>query len=248
MTPKLKKDCEAWQGDVDDVEVVNLAEDYPPVSYADLAPREFRKLNALHNRIVQNSRADKDMRLPKQKPQFEYASGEDAQLPFCSKKENEKTYGSEDDLPSPSMLLGEYENKKDPFDTLKATYQDENIPSSFLEDDLESPEPGVTGSNDSTTLRAPPPSPKMYSSFAKEVFDFDAYENDQKKQVEDLPVTEIELQNLKRERSPDFEEPEAKHYRVVKPKTTQEPKIPAWVDEFDPELIEGLRDIVDFVD
>jgi ATP-dependent DNA helicase HFM1/MER3 len=246
------------------MEIIDLAQDLAPVPYADLAPRDFRKLNTLHN-SVQKNQPEKIMRLPKQKPQFEYGSGKEAQLPFRPKTENyDDIFDSDDevDLPSPSALLSGHKKSPGPFKTGSITYQDENDISSFPDDSLESLEAGMIGLGDSMILREH--TPRVDSSFANGVFDFDAYQNDDQVQAEDTPMTEneplveasvdlpVSKLYLKRGLSPGLDEPEVKHRRVSKSELVQEPSqapsVPAWVDEFDSELIEGLKGIVDFVD
>jgi len=242
-----------------DMEVVDLAKDRPPVTYADIAPREYRKLNTLHN-SVQKNQPDKVMRLPKQKPQFEYGSGKEAQLPFGRETQNDADVsgsGDEMDLPSPSKMWGSKKKSPDPFETDLAPYQAQNPISSFPDDSIESLEAGMIGLSDSMMLRGA--TPKMDSSFADGIFDFDAYNNDHDDHdaqpentvmpsIEEPSPPAIPEHSLKRTPSPSLEEPEMKCRRVAKPDPTQLSSVPAWVDEFDSDLIDGLKGIVDFVD
>jgi ATP-dependent DNA helicase HFM1/MER3 len=241
-----------------EMEVVDLAKDRLPVTYADLAPREYRKLNALHNSVHKNQ-PDKVMRLPKQKPQFEYGSGKEAQLPFRREAQKDADIsgsGDEMDLPSPSKMWGTKKKSPDPFEKGMVIYQNQNPISSFPDDSLESLEAGMLGLSDSTMLRAA--TPKIDSSFPDGIFDFDAYNKDHETPTGDTVMHSIEapsppalaMQSLKRAPSPslEVEEPEMKYRRVAKPEPAQLSSVPAWVDEFDSDLIEGLKGIVDFVD
>lgn len=242
-----------------------MAQDPAPVSYADFAPREFRKLNTLHN-SVQNNRP-KFTGLPKQKPQFDYGSGKEARLPFRPNgKDDDDVFGSDDevDLPSPSILLGAQKNTSSSLKTgpVPITHQEESDISSSQDGSLASLEAGMIGLSDSMMLREP--TPRVDSSFVNGVFDFDAYQNDGQVQAEETDMTENEplleapvdlsvvRRHLKRELSSSPDEPEVKHRRVEKSELVQAPlqtpSLPAWVDEFDSELVESLRGIVDFVD
>jgi len=220
-------------------------------------------LNALHN-SVQKNHPDKIIRLPKQKPQFEYGSGKEAQLPFRPKIEKDDVFDSDNevDLPSPSALFGRQQESPGPFETSSIPYQDENDISLFLDNSLESLEAGMIGLSDSMMPRGL--TPRVDSSFADGVFGFNKYQNNGQLQAEDTTMTENESlvegpadlpeakRYLKREPSPSLDESEVKHRRISRSELVQErsqaPSVPAWVDEFDPELIEGLEGIVDFVD
>ncbi|TVY57869.1 ATP-dependent DNA helicase MER3 [Lachnellula cervina] len=262
--PKLKEP-KPWDDDHDDLKIVDMAQDPAPVSYADFAPRDFRKLNTLHN-SVQNNRP-KFTGLPKHKPQFDYGSGKEARLPFRPNgKDDDDVFGSDDevDLPSPSILLGAQKNTPSSLKTgpVPITHQEESDISSSQDGSLASLEAGMIGLSDSMMLREP--TPRVDSSFVNGVFDFDAYQNDGQVQAEETDMTENEplleapvdlsvvRRHLKRELSSSPDEPEVKHRRVEKSELVQAPlqtpSLPAWVDEFDSELVESLRGIVDFVD
>lgn len=245
--------------------MIDLTHNAAPVTYADLAPREFHKLNILHNSVPKNQPDKKTLRLPKQKPQFEYGSGKMAQLPFDPPNQSyDDDFGSDDvEFPSPSALLGRQKKSPEPLEAGPNTYEDGMDLESFPDDSLDSLGAGIIGLSDSMLLRAA--SPRVSSSFANRVFDFDAYEKDNQVQVEDEHMKENEPSvnhstdqlgenRLKRgfSPSPAPDEPEVKHRRVSKLELAQEPShepsVPAWVDEFDPEFLDGLMGIVDFVD
>ncbi|TVY48471.1 ATP-dependent DNA helicase [Lachnellula occidentalis] len=262
--PKLKE-SNPWDEDPDDLEIVDMAKDLAPASYGDFAPREFRKLNTLHNSVQKNQ--PKFTSLPKQKPQFDYGSGKEARLPFRPKGESDDdVFGSDDevDLPSPSVLFGGQNKGSSPLKTgpVPTTYQEESNFSFSQNESLASLEAGMIGLSDSMMLRES--TPKVDSSFVNRVFDFDAYQNDGRVQAGETNMTENETlletpsdlsaakRHLKRELSSSPDEPEVKHRRLSKSELVQAPpqtpSVPAWVDEFDSELIEGLKGIVDFID
>ncbi|TVY22859.1 ATP-dependent DNA helicase [Lachnellula hyalina] len=262
--PKLKE-MKPWDDNSDDLEILDMAQDLAPVSYADFAPHDFRKLNTLHNSVQKNQ--PKFTSLPKQKPQFDYGSGKEARLPFHPNSENDDdVFGSDDevDLPSPSILLGGQRKSSSPLKTgpVHLTYQEESDISSFQDESLASLEAGMIGLSDSMVLRES--TPRIDSSFANKVFDFDAYQNDGQVQAEETDTTENALlleapadlsvakRHLKRELSSSPDELEVKHRRISNSQLVQAPpqipSVPAWVDEFDSELIEGLKGIVDFID
>jgi len=254
-----------WDDNSDDLEILDMAQDLAPVSYADFAPHDFRKLNTLHNSVQKNQ--PKFTSLPKQKPQFDYGSGKEARLPFHPNSENDDdVFGSDDevDLPSPSILLGRQRKSSSPLKTgpVPLTYQEESDISSFQDESLASLEAGMIGLSDSMVLRES--TPRIDSSFANKVFNFDAYQNDGQVQAEETDTTENALlleapadlsvakRHLKRELSSSPDELEVKHRRISNSQLVQAPpqipSVPAWVDEFDSELIEGLKGIVDFID
>jgi ATP-dependent DNA helicase HFM1/MER3 len=256
--------------------------------YSKLAPREYRKLHNVHTN-VQKDKADISMRLPKQKPQFSYASGNEPDLPFLRKHNaNDVSYSGdsagEEDFPSPSALLrGEY-NIADLFESGNVSYKNTTPTSSLQDDSLESLEDGMRGLDETVIVR--PPTPKINSNFANGFFDFEAFE-----EMHGEPArysSPLMRESRKRERSLSPVSPGFKHRQIPKegPKTsppfrelsstlelpevecrkvkkkelggksteknsqqsTQQRAVPAWVDEFDADLIESLMDVVDFVD
>lgn len=249
---------------MDDLEVIDLARDVSPTPSAELTPREYCILRKPRTGIQE----DKALRLPEQKPRFQYASGKMAQLPHASKIE--KYHDSSDSIsmsdgsfPSPSTLLRSSNKSSDPVYMGALCNQIEHPSSSFREGSLESLEAGMIGLSDSMMLR--PSTPTLTSSFANRAFDFEAFEPEHGGQKEAQPSSDLDEllkqdeclivstnSALKRQHSltPDFEI--VKHRRVTRDERAQQipqgPSIPAWVDEFDADLIDGLKDFVDFVD
>lgn len=247
-----------------DLEVVDLARGISRTPSVELTPGEYYKLHK-PNTGIQGGKA---LRLPEQKPQFQYASSKVAQLPPATKIE--KYHDSSDSIsmsdgsfPSPSALLRSSNESPDLIEMGVMCNQIEHPPSSSREGSLESLEAGMIGLSDSMMLR--PSTPALTSSFANKAFDFEAFEAEHDGQKETQPSSEPnELlkqdeclvastnSGLKRQHSltPDFEI--VKHRRVAKDErvqqTPRESSIPAWVDEFDADLIDGLKDFVDFVD
>jgi ATP-dependent DNA helicase HFM1/MER3 len=260
------------------VELVDLVEELSAVPNSDLASRDYRKSHSLHTSIGK----DKAVHLPKQKPQFLYGSGHEADLPFLQKTENNKDpfdsgdSAGEDEFPSPYALLKGDDDIPDPFESGSICYQKATTTSSSPEDSLGSLEAAMIGFEDSVMLRAP--TPKVNSSFANGVFDFEAFPDHHEEQEmfsspvmreslrknrspspltittmnKDHPPNLLTRKSPKREPSESPEQPEVKHRRVLKTEpaqqTSQELSVPAWVDEFDSDIIEGLKGFVDFVD
>jgi ATP-dependent DNA helicase HFM1/MER3 len=260
--------------DYDDLEIVDLAQEMAPVPYSDLAPRDYRKLHNLHTKV----QADKIVRLPKQKPQFSYASGEQPDLSFLHKsKAHDDVFGSDsgpEDFPSPSRIMGDCSREPHTMLANVGSHVNADPFSSMQDDSLESIEAAMIGLDDSVILRRPS-TPKVDSSFANQVFDFDAYNG--KTDEQDIYSSPLMRETYKRARSPTPEVSAIKHRRVRKEDimkevlpikhqtpgaqasfllqdipTTQEThkqsSVPLWVDDMDPDLIESLKGFVDFID
>lgn len=268
--PKLKvSDSDFDESNLDDVEVIDLAKELSPAPYASLAPREYRKPHKLHTSVQE----DKSSRSLTQKSQFSYASGKPPDLPFLNKSGHAPTskYFDDDDeneFPSPSALLGfnedPYDFGSDPFaDDIPVTPRDQAPataaatapPSSFQNDLMESLEVGMLELTDPMALK--PTTPKVGSSFCNDLFDFAAFESNF--EINDKPPSSSVDQNqasgstvdnaAKRSLSISPSLPEAKHRRVTNAEpATAESLVPAWVNDFDSKLIDGLKDFVDFVD
>ncbi|KAG0648723.1 hfm1 [Hyphodiscus hymeniophilus] len=170
-----------------DIEIVDLAEGISPVRHSKVARRDYRKLHHLH---ASNQESDTNsIRLPKQKPRFSYGSGEAPDLPFLrqSKINEDDTRPSSEvsdeevDLPSPTMIV-EFtkESQDDPFESYNPTYK-EAVHTSGNNSSRESLEDMMLGIDETTLHR--PSTPKVDSSFANGVFDFDAFDN-----VHDEPI------------------------------------------------------------
>jgi len=105
------------------------------------------------------------------------------------------------------------------------------------------------------------PNAELDSSFANGVFDFDAFSRTPQKpnsspRTKDTPKikaasTPIQKDSLKRNCSATPELQHAKHRRVAKDaqiSQATQAAVPDWVNEFDSDLINELKDYVDFVD
>ncbi|KAK0124320.1 Sec63 [Cadophora gregata] len=256
--PKLKL---GHYSDTDDnnAEMVDLSNVLSPVSYSDLAPRDYRKLHKLHT-SVQSDKAS--IRL-NQKPHFSYASHKEPEIPFLKKKSG--GLDDEQDFPSPSALVGD----NDPFDldldqveickdNTRETLPLESI-SPYRDASIESLEADMVAFDHPVT--AVHTTPNAGSSFCNELFDFEAFEN-----IGDEPVpisasgaiggtSNITIPTSgstppKRTLSLSPEKTEVKHRRIMKDLSAAPNaySFPSWVNEFDSELIAGLENLVEFVD
>lgn len=282
--------------DLDSVELVDLAEDRPPVSYAQVGPRDYRKLHALHTSI----QGEKTVSLPKRNP---FPDSNAAQSYFQEHQATDDLFDDggidDDDFPSPSQLFArlepvetsravEYvesfessdvpeisepvEEFEDVFESYPLPYQQEAPVSSGYGDELESFEEGLQDLGYTAMLQQATPSlPKGHLSFdntkANDLFDFDAFEimsdsplnhattsaldnatsavsssshNSRKRERSPCPDSNAEISKRRNLSAEDGEEEEDKAVPVL---TT-----PSWVSEFDADLIDGLKEYVEFVD
>jgi ATP-dependent DNA helicase HFM1/MER3 len=259
---KLKEDI---MSDFTDVELVDLTQDLEPISYAQLGPRDYRKLHTLHTSV----QSDKTVRLPKKKPEFSYASGKAPEPPFLYKSDEfanifDSAGPGDDEFPSPAALEPEWSAQIfNPIPTNSLNLREDGIESSSFPDASQaSLEAGMLELADAAMIDSL--SPKDGSSFANGVFDFDAYnEPDQtpEKSVisstakdilgKDSTFTPIVVDSLKRDRAATPELQNAKHRRVTKEEPVSHAttaSVPDWVNEFDSDLINELKGFVDFVD
>ncbi|KAJ8069497.1 hypothetical protein OCU04_003150 [Sclerotinia nivalis] len=196
--PKLAKKprlmpSSASGSDQYDVEVIDLSEALPPVTYPDVAPTDYQKLHNLHTSIQK----DTSVRLPKNPPKFSYASREMPNLSFMDKgasasekKDESDPFDSDEyEFPSPSALL-RGDRHMDKSVSTSATqlpppamgmsrYESEDQPD-HSEDPFDDPsgsfEAAMIGLDDSMNLR--PATPKLNTSFANNVFDFAAFDSE----------------------------------------------------------------------
>lgn len=273
MKPKLK--LHTYDSDLDDVEVIDLAEELTPVPYSKLAPRDYRKLHALHG-SVQN---DVSIRRINPNPQFSYASGKGANLPFLETDKDgipaSDAIDSDDDnlFPSPSALLEKhvdaYDYEEDPFaEEPFSSAKDVGAPArvpvlsvedEYMDESMDGLEAAMIDLSDASMLKPPTPTPKIGSSFGNDMFDFAAFDdNDPKLEVvsasssgapqdQNQASSSISKLTEKRQRAATPDLPELKYRRVTEP-VVDVSSVPAWVSDFDSELIDGLKDFVDFVD
>lgn len=265
--------------DLDSVEHVNLADDLPPASYADVGPRDYRKLHALHTSVQQ----DKSVRLPERNLQ---ASQPITGSYFQKPDEENDGFGDggidDDDFPSPSKLLGMTEEVEssdaldvaEPIEEFKDVYESLRVPdkgkepasSNYGDDSLD----GLDA--DLPDLAFSPPlkqiTPRGVSSFdstkANDMFDFEAFEHTSSSTSKSAIWAGMEMavsgsssshNSRKRERSSSPSLAPSKR-RQDSRQEDEEPKataplnsdMPSWVREFDPDLINYLRDSVQFVD
>jgi ATP-dependent DNA helicase HFM1/MER3 len=259
------------QDDLDEVEVIDLVDGGSQSSKIDLTSKDSHKLHKLHTSIQK----DKDVRLPKQKPQFSYTNGKASSQPFPN---NSQATGEafdydledEDDLPSPSALFRDGKVISAPFQSSELVAQDQTAISSIHDNSLESLEAAMIGLGDSMELRQQTPSPKVptprvTSSFANRIFDFDRYSEDPEEDRYSSPLMRESRKRVRpRSGSPTPELPTVKRQRVKKPdlleekespyrdhiqqETFHKPSVPSWVDGTDQSILDDLKDIVDFVD
>ncbi|KAF7922103.1 uncharacterized protein EAE98_008314 [Botrytis deweyae] len=193
--------------DQDSVEVIDLSKNLPPVTYPDVAPRDYRKLHNLHTSIQK----DTSVRLPKGQPKFSYTSGRMPDLSFMDadgskdeqKNESEHFDSDEYEFPSPSALLSsEKQTSKGisvsatqlppPAMSMDISRQVRNEQQTLSDDPFEdssgSLEAAMIGLDDSINLQtalatsnAPtaPATPKLNTSFANNVFDFAAFNSEE---------------------------------------------------------------------
>jgi len=237
------------QSELQDVESINLANDLSQIPYSELAPRNHRKLYNLHTSIQE----DKAVRLPKQKPQFSYASGKQPDLPFLhnSKSINDILGDPEDsddieEFPLPSELMGIKEARSivnqdlHGFESGGIEYHEDpiaiynEVPQlTSQDDDLGDLEAGMLDLPDPITHQAL--TPKVASSLVNEVFDFKAYNNhhenlenptnpvETKIPAKDTTTSPTSKESLKRKRSFSPDLPDVKHARVTKIEPPSQP-------------------------
>ncbi len=267
--PKLKlSNSDFDEPSLDDVEVIDLAKELSPVPYASLAPREYRKLHKLQTSVQE----DKSSQRLTHKSRFSYASGKSSDISFLEKNHdtltlNDLDNNDENEFPSPSALLGfnedPYDFGSDPFaDDIPVTPRDQDPvstvapapQSSFRDDLMEILDVDMLELSDPVVAK--PPTPKVGSSFYNDLFDFAAFENNFEI-LEKVPSSPIDknqaplstLENAtKRSLSISPAPPKAKHQRVTNAPTAAESSVPTWLNDFDPKLIDALKDYVDFVD
>ncbi|KAH9216380.1 Sec63 Brl domain-containing protein [Leptodontidium sp. 2 PMI_412] len=260
--PKLKLSTYNDE-DFENAEIVDLSKTLSPVSYANIAPRDYQKLHKLHTSV----QADQPSLRLTQKPLFSYANGEELEISFLKKKTGEssrlKDYDDELEFPSPTALLGldddPFEHSLDPFESVVSNSRDAAAPasvSSYQDDSIESLEVTMMELDDPGIAKSAPPN--VSSSFCDDLFDFDMFEEDDEMAQNfapgatfDKPTVSPPTQSsaIKRPLSASPEQAEVKHRRVTEDESmTRASSVPSWVNEFDSDLIDGLKDFVDFVD
>lgn len=261
---KLKMEKHKYS-DENHIEIVDLAEGRPEVLYEELAPRDYRKLHSLHTRVQQ----DKPFRMPKIDPTFSYSSSEQPDLPFLrshgeDRDPSEAGYGDNEDFPSPSRLNQTGDTlSKDTMIEHAYKHQLDALEDSLYDDSIDDLEAGMIGLGDSMALAEVPS--ELNLSFDNDIFDFNAFDEQNssigrhnsvyfegKKEDEDTsPNVGLNLPHKRaRSTSPDMKESKIVRY-TEKPKYQENTPVsstPSWVDEIDPDIIDGLKGFVDFVD
>ncbi|CZS95956.1 related to ATP-dependent DNA helicase [Rhynchosporium agropyri] len=255
---------------VEDAELVDLSNELSPVPYANLAPRDYRKLHKLHTSV----QTDRPSQRLIQKPLFSYASGMEPDISFLTEKNTGEIsesdeYGDEPDFPSPTDLLATDDDlfEDDPHDfglhaplasiTRDATGTGPAATSSYQDGSIESLEAGMMELEDPVMARLA--TPTLKSSFGNEMFDFDAFEDDNEEMSPDFkgsskeerstPVVSTLSSARKRPFANSPDEAESKQRRVADEESDIKlSSCPKWVSEFDNDLISGLMDIVEFID
>ena len=164
-----------------------------------------------------------------------------------------------------------YEDDATDFLEDDVTFPDQPSELAYGNDSMDSLEAGMLELEDSMAEQAPvAASPKLNSSFADRIFDFDACNNGGESQnsrqstsanqaTKFAPFDERPTQQpAKRARSPTPEDKVVKCRRVSKnhnitqaSQAEQEkpaPVYPEWLNEFDSDLIDGFKDVVEFID
>ena len=210
----------AKHGNLDhqDVEVVDLAEEFSPIPYSKPAPHDYRKLHKLH---ASTQKWDTSNNSPKQNPQFNDVSEEAPDLPFLRDAEVEDDIfyveASEgEELPSPSKIV-KFQKEDfdmsididDPFNPINVSYE-EAFQSSAVNGSLGTLGAEMLDMDVPVPFRLP--TPKVNSSFANGIFDFDAFEEEHGQP--DEYSSPLMSASRKRELSRSPPPPDAKHRRL----------------------------------
>lgn len=268
--PTKFKSEEQSNMELEDVEFIDVPEEISPVLYASLAPREYRKLHALHSSVQKDK--ETSIRIPKRKPQFSYDGSTQPELPFLqqkSKVNDDFDYGSlsDDDFPTTTQLAGMAGSarKSKSYNKSASSGESKSADSIFDDDDslpiieVSAPAPSEVPVTRDETLA-------LRESFVEDVFDMNASDDEE----EDLggrsapasssrvSAVEIEAHGTEggeptRETTLEHDIEEVKHRRISQVEQTQEDtpataSFPSWVNEFDADLIDQFKDYVDFID
>ncbi|KAM3083752.1 ATP-dependent DNA helicase MER3 [Clarireedia jacksonii] len=206
------------------VEVIDLSKTLTPVSYSQVAPREYQKLHDLHTRI-KGDRAP-SIRMPKQTPQFLFGNGKLPDLPFMEEtvsREGDKApvdpFDSDEyELPSPTTVVSSIGKKKyvqagqEPVPpTIVADQPEDHAGSEFGDGEISDLEAAMIGLDDSVLLM--PTTPKMTSSFANDVFDFAAFNSEDMEQFSSPLMSDMRKRKAKEETPGGFVDPPMKRHQ-----------------------------------
>ncbi|RFU28853.1 hypothetical protein B7463_g7496, partial [Scytalidium lignicola] len=236
-----------------DVEIIDLAEELPLVQYEDPTPRDYRKLDYLHKRVQK----DNDFRIPKFKqPKFSYTTGKLPDLSLVGNYDSRSNipdsttdleiFSDMEDFPSLGALLNENDVNKDKAG-IAATYDSKGIVPSSKDNiyagqydnvNLQSPVSPIRGNCDND------------ADINDDIFDFAAFNTDEPMSKPFTPPVATTDDSHKRPRTPDSDPSPAKRPFVKReiPEILRHHHIPDWVNEFDSDLIDELKDIVEFVE
>jgi len=258
--------------ELQDVETIDLVERLSPVPYESIAPREYRKLHALHT-SVQGGRESTIRLLPKKKSQYSYASQARPEISSRQEKSEEKYVfsfndSSSDDFPTTAELaaISEPASYSDPVGNSLSTTEQDFQASNFNVDSLASLEAGMMESND--LVKRPVEHAKVDSSFVNGVFDFDAFDDFDDEAFGERPpnssinnsASDKQVRGLSGTTSDDFakkptsddQQGDVKHHRLPCAEqalhTASATRVPEWVNEMDPGLIDFLGDSVEYID
>ncbi|KAK2627341.1 hypothetical protein QTJ16_003307 [Diplocarpon rosae] len=275
---KLKLASNYDSSDPDDVETIDLANVLSPVPYSSLAPPECRKLHKLHTSVQTNKTSQRMTQKPKfsyasgKSPDLSFLR-KDSNISTSKAAAAADDDETETEFPSLSTSLDpsavEFNiNSDDPFTDIPITPRDHlpmppatRPPSSFQNHSLNDSDASTSDLNDgSTMLRSS--SPKVGSSLCSDLFDFPAYATSADGAVKASPYLVDKGKNNdqtlapsnvpKRYYSVTPDLPETKHRRVThlnkSADTCHEASVPLWVNDLDSNLVNGIKDFVDFLD
>ncbi len=257
--------------ELQDVETMDLAERLSPEPYESIAPHEYQKLHALHT-SVQGGR-ESIIRLPKKKSQYSYASQARPETSCRQENLEDKDVfhlknSSDDDFPTTAELAGisDPASYSEPVGIgLSISGQDFHA-SNFEADSLASLEAGMMEFDD--PVMRPAENVKVDSSFVNRVFDFDAFDDVDDDEFGERPqnlsmkdcASDEQVIGLSRTASDDpakkpnsdDQQGEAKHHLLPCAEQTlhasSATRVPEWVNEMDPSLIDFLGDSVEYID
>lgn len=252
------------------MEMIEVSEEPPQVPYSSLAPREYRKLHALHSSVQKDK--DKSIRMPNQKPQFSYDGNTQPELPFLKRKPpNSEEFGygdlSDDDFPTAAELadMAGSARKSSNYEKPASSGQSKQTDSIFDDEDESYQEMEALAAELDEDPMSHVTTPAPRASFANRLFDFDACDENVDETGGGSAPTSSSKMSTKEAETPDanYVEPtrettlehdieEVQHRRISQAEQIQESatgsSFPSWVNEFDADLIDQFKDYVDFID
>ncbi|KFY60026.1 hypothetical protein V497_03915 [Pseudogymnoascus sp. VKM F-4516 (FW-969)] len=170
--------------DIDNVEIIDLSENLRPVPYEAVAPRDYRKLHALHSNV---SNSEPVQTLRNSKPLAQYGNGTNPYDAFLEKSDPKVDVEGDDlsgdDLPSPSWLVEQSDvSAVHEYPGYVADLADAGSPFGDFEDDT--PDSLFYEAEQMSEAEKPPEAEEMHeveqmpeatSSFVDAVVDYDGY-------------------------------------------------------------------------